>query len=67
MEKVVLLSILLNKGKVGFYHGDMLKLKEDLAILKPTILLSVPRVLNRIYDGIQKSFGDQCSPKRWLI
>jgi long-chain acyl-CoA synthetase len=54
MELSVYLSFLFNKGKIGFYHGDMLKLKEDLAILKPTILLSVPRILNRIYDGIKK-------------
>jgi long-chain acyl-CoA synthetase len=46
MEITVLLSFIFNKGKIGFYHGDMLKLKEDLGILKPTIFLSVPRILN---------------------
>lgn len=54
MEIAVMLTFLFNKGKIGFYHGDMLNLKEDLMILRPTIFLSVPRVLNRIYDGIKK-------------
>lgn len=30
MELAVFFSFLFNKGKIGFYHGDMLKLKEDL-------------------------------------
>lgn len=62
-----MLSFLLNKGKVGFYHGDMLKLKDDMQILKPTIFLTVPRILNRIHDGIKKQFEDQCFAKKWLI
>jgi len=37
---------------VGFYSGDITKLTEDLALLKPTIMLSVPRLLNRIHDRI---------------
>lgn len=37
---------------VGFYQGDNLKLMDDLAALRPTIFPSVPRLYNRIYDGI---------------
>ncbi|GAY60115.1 hypothetical protein CUMW_199570 [Citrus unshiu] len=37
---------------VGFYQGDNLKLMDDLAVLKPTIFPSVPRLYNRIYAGI---------------
>ncbi|KDP23513.1 hypothetical protein JCGZ_23346 [Jatropha curcas] len=37
---------------VGFYQGDNLKLMDDLAALRPTIFSSVPRLYNRIYDGI---------------
>lgn len=40
------------RGQLGFYSGDILKLAEDLAILKPTIMASVPRLLNRIYDRV---------------
>ncbi|XP_076951084.1 long chain acyl-CoA synthetase 7, peroxisomal-like [Bidens hawaiensis] len=37
---------------VGFYQGDNLKLMDDLAVLRPTIFCSVPRLYNRIYAGI---------------
>ncbi|XP_050221364.1 long chain acyl-CoA synthetase 7, peroxisomal [Mercurialis annua] len=37
---------------VGFYQGDNMKLMDDLAALRPTLFCSVPRLYNRIYDGI---------------
>ncbi|XP_078436220.1 long chain acyl-CoA synthetase 6, peroxisomal-like isoform X2 [Wolffia australiana] len=37
---------------VGFYQGDNLKLMDDLAVLRPTVFCSVPRLYNRIYAGI---------------
>ncbi|KAK1380085.1 Long-chain-fatty-acid--CoA ligase [Heracleum sosnowskyi] len=39
-------------GSVGFYQGDNLKLLDDMAILRPTVFCSVPRLYNRIYAGI---------------
>ena len=38
--------------KVGVYSGDVKKLKFDMQELKPTIFPSVPRLLNKIFDGI---------------
>ncbi|XP_042393761.1 long chain acyl-CoA synthetase 6, peroxisomal-like isoform X2 [Zingiber officinale] len=37
---------------VGFYQGDIMKLMDDMAALRPTIFCSVPRLYNRICDGI---------------
>ncbi|KAL2463939.1 Long chain acyl-CoA synthetase 7 [Forsythia ovata] len=42
-------------GASGFYQGDNLKLLEDMAVLKPTIFCSVPRLYNRIYDGVMNA------------
>ncbi|XP_025107943.1 LOW QUALITY PROTEIN: long-chain-fatty-acid--CoA ligase 5-like [Pomacea canaliculata] len=39
--------------KIGYFQGDIRKLTEDLMELKPTVFITVPRVLNRIYDKIQ--------------
>ncbi|KAI5649107.1 hypothetical protein M9H77_35112 [Catharanthus roseus] len=39
-------------GAAGFYQGDHLKLLEDMAVLRPTIFCSVPRVYNKLYAGI---------------
>ena len=37
-------------GSVGFYSGNIKFLFEDMKVLKPTIMPSVPRLLNRIYE-----------------
>ncbi|MBW0528599.1 hypothetical protein O181_068314 [Austropuccinia psidii MF-1] len=37
---------------IGYSSGDNLKLLEELQILKPTHFISVPRVLNRVYQAI---------------
>lgn len=39
-------------GAVGFYAGDTTKLMDDLVNLKPTVFASVPRLYNKIYDGV---------------
>jgi long-chain acyl-CoA synthetase len=44
---------LLNGASIGYYSGDVLKLKEDMADLKPTVFGSVPRLYNRFYDVIK--------------
>ncbi|XP_042426486.1 long chain acyl-CoA synthetase 6, peroxisomal-like [Zingiber officinale] len=40
---------------VGFYQGDNLKLMEDMEALRPTLFSSVPRLYNRIYDGVMNA------------
>ena len=39
-------------ARIGFYSGDTLKLLDDIAVLKPTLFPSVPRLFNRIYDKV---------------
>ncbi|KAJ1964440.1 medium-chain fatty acid-CoA ligase faa2 [Dipsacomyces acuminosporus] len=46
---------LLAGGRIGFYSGDVLRIAEDAQILKPTIMIGVPRLFNRIYDRITAS------------
>ncbi|SPO31184.1 related to Long-chain-fatty-acid--CoA ligase 6 [Ustilago trichophora] len=40
-------------GRVGYFCGDTTRLLEDMAILKPEMFPSVPRVLNRIAALVQ--------------
>lgn len=37
-------------GSIGYFTGDPLRLFEDIQILKPNYVPSVPRVLNRVYQ-----------------
>jgi long-subunit acyl-CoA synthetase (AMP-forming) len=38
--------------QIGFFRGDVLGLLDDIAALKPTIFVSVPRLWNRIHDRV---------------
>ncbi|KAK8488581.1 hypothetical protein V6N11_037859 [Hibiscus sabdariffa] len=52
---------------VGFYQGDNLKLMDDLAVLRPTIFCSVPRLYNRIYAGITNAVSTSGSLRERLF
>jgi long-chain acyl-CoA synthetase len=50
-ERAMEIGVFLYTGSIGFYSGDVLKLIDDVAELKPTIFCSVPRLFNKIYDN----------------
>lgn len=51
-ETAVLAGNLANGCAVGFSQGDTLKLVDDIAALRPTLFISVPRLYSRIHDKI---------------
>ncbi|XP_066283331.1 long-chain-fatty-acid--CoA ligase 6-like [Branchiostoma lanceolatum] len=45
------LTLLFSVGaKIGFFQGDIKLLPDDMMTLKPTFFITVPRLLNRMYD-----------------
>ncbi|KAJ1980505.1 medium-chain fatty acid-CoA ligase faa2 [Dimargaris verticillata] len=52
LERVVIQVLIYYGARLGFYQGDTLKLLDDLAVLKPTVFVSVPRLFNRIFDKV---------------
>ncbi|KAL2258006.1 hypothetical protein VTK26DRAFT_8847 [Humicola hyalothermophila] len=38
---------------IGYFHGDIATLVEDIKILRPSALMSVPRLFNRISSAVQ--------------
>ena len=44
-------------------QGDVRKLTDDIAALRPTLFVAVPRVLERIQSGIQAKL----SAKPWIM
>ncbi|GAA6041632.1 hypothetical protein JCM8097_007780 [Rhodosporidiobolus ruineniae] len=73
-------TIALSLGaKIAYSCGDTTRLLEDFQVIKPTFVISVPRVLNRIYQALKaqtvdasgvkgalarKAFGDKLSNLR---
>lgn len=46
-----------------WFQGDVKKLTDDIAALKPTLFVAVPRVLERIQSGIQSKL----KAKPWIV
>ncbi|KAH0643699.1 hypothetical protein KY290_035159 [Solanum tuberosum] len=44
-------------ASIGFWRGDVKLLTEDLGELRPTVFCVVPRVLDRIYSGLQQKIS----------
>eukprot|EP01134_Creolimax_fragrantissima_P002230 CFRG2230T1 len=52
-------SIVWNGGaRVGFYRGDTRLILDDIKLLKPSLFISVPRLLNRVSDKIQEKVSN---------
>ncbi|KAJ8748643.1 hypothetical protein K2173_008088 [Erythroxylum novogranatense] len=47
-----------NGASVGYYHGDLNALRDDLMELKPTFLAGVPRVFEKIHEAINKALQE---------
>ncbi|KAJ2027514.1 medium-chain fatty acid-CoA ligase faa2 [Coemansia sp. S16] len=46
-------AVLIGHGvRVGFNQGDIRKILDDISELKPSILVGVPRIFNRIHDQV---------------
>jgi long-chain acyl-CoA synthetase len=70
-ERMVHLCFATGGGRIGYYQGDITKIKDDLAVLRPTYFASVPRLLNRFYDlmlaGVKQQHGLKKSLIDWAI
>uniref|UniRef100_A0A061RWH7 Long-chain acyl-CoA synthetase n=1 Tax=Tetraselmis sp. GSL018 TaxID=582737 RepID=A0A061RWH7_9CHLO len=66
-ERVSLVSVIYCGCAVGFYSGDVQTLLDDMAELQPTLFLSVPRLYNRIYDGVMAQVSSGSAVARALF
>ena len=53
-------------GSIGFMR-DVTTLAEDLKLVKPHYLICVPRLFNKLYDGIQMQMSDAGGIKKRLF
>ena len=66
LERTFLNCCLGANVKICMYSGDVMKLKDDLSIFKPTIFASVPRLYNKFYDAIKSGVSHQGTLARFL-
>eukprot|EP01071_Lankesteria_metandrocarpae_P004894 Lankesteria_metandrocarpae@DN3735_c0_g1_i1.p1 len=66
-ERIVCSLATLRSASIGFYSGDTKLLLDDLAALKPTCFVSVPRVFQRIDQRIQETVAKQSPIARNLF
>ncbi|KAI9840781.1 MAG: hypothetical protein M1837_001311 [Sclerophora amabilis] len=58
-ERMAEHSALWAGSQIGFFHGNILELVDDLKLLRPSIFLSVPRLYNRFGSAIRSATLDQ--------
>ena len=67
LERVICSLMLVVGASIGFYQGNILKMMEDVALIRPTLFITVPRVLNRIYDKVQAGVKEKSSITKCLF
>jgi long-chain acyl-CoA synthetase len=58
---------LLAAGAAMALNDEIPRLVENLAVVRPTVLVAVPRVFNRIYDGVNKQMAHKPGVVRKLF
>ncbi|KAI9279860.1 hypothetical protein BY458DRAFT_538486 [Sporodiniella umbellata] len=67
LERAALGYAILNGCNIGFYQGDPKKLMDDFVELNPTVICAVPRIFNRIYDGIHSEIKTKSAVVQFLF
>ena len=52
LERVSHVVFFMIGAQIGFFRRDVKTLVNDVQVLRPTIFVSVPRLLNRVYDKV---------------
>ncbi|XP_059142730.1 long-chain-fatty-acid--CoA ligase 5-like [Physella acuta] len=69
-DRTIVLAFLCCGARIGFYSRNPALILDDMAALRPTLFPSVPRLFNRIYDGVMseiKSSSIKSTLFRWAI
>ena len=66
-ERCTLTIVLRQQGRIAAFNGNPKKLLEDLAIVKPDFMFSVPRLFNKFTAAIKAQFAQAPPEKRAVI
>jgi long-chain acyl-CoA synthetase len=62
-ERMVEIGVICHGGKIGFFQGDIKKLRDDISMLKPTIFAGVPKV----YDRFKSAIDDKLAQTNFFV
>ncbi|GFE55099.1 AMP-binding enzyme domain-containing protein [Babesia ovis] len=56
-----------NRGRIGYYSGNIRNILDDIQTLKPDLLVGVPRVFTKVLDRIKTTIDGKSPTVRQLI
>lgn len=62
-ERMTEQSLFIVGSAIGYFHGNILELTDDLKLLRPTTFISVPRLFNRFGGAIKAQTTEQAGFK----
>lgn len=65
--QTVELHTLFSRGASMAIAESVPKIVDNLAEVRPTLLISVPRIFNRIYDGLQRRMAEAGGVQQWMF
>lgn len=65
--QVIELHLIVSVGASTAFVSDLTKLVEELADVRPTMLVAVPRIFNRIYASVNRQLAEKPSFVRSLV
>ncbi len=67
LEREFVYGLLSVGARVVYYSGDIQKIKDDLAIVQPTIFVSVPRLFSRFYEVLKGKFSELTGTTKTML
>ncbi|GAW83763.1 long-chain-fatty-acid--CoA ligase [Plasmodium gonderi] len=66
-ERLIEFAISFFGAKIGYFSGNIKELVSDINELKPTFLITVPRILQKIHDNIMEGLKNKSFIARTLV
>jgi len=66
-ERYIINLMMCNGCRIGIYNGEIMKLKIDIADLKPTIFTSVPKMYNKLFNSMHDKINQLSGIYKFLF
>lgn len=66
-ERLIEFAVCFFGAKIGYFSGNIKELVSDINELKPTFLITVPRILQKIHDNVMEGLKNKSFIARTLV